>query len=198
MSGEPTTLPALPGDSQMPALPAERRILDQRAQILARPRVVATDRVEPGIRFLRCRLGASELYGVPYAFLEEVIYPDVAERIPGTPAFIVGVAARRGELLTIIDPTHFFRVEPAPRGPEARIVVVHHHGDRVGLLFHAVDGDDLYHPSQLIPPFVSAGIANLNHVEGIYNSSVTMLRIDSILDDPMLVVDQRNERRRNE
>ena len=176
----------------------ERQILDHRAELLAQPRIPSDARIEQGVRFLRCRLGASEIYGIPYRFLEEVIYRDAMERVPGTPAFVSGVIARRGELLTVIDPAYFFRVAPAAATDEERIVVVRHGEVQLGLLFNAVVGEDLYYPSQLLPPIASSGVASLGHVEGIHAAAVTVLRIDSLLEDPMLIVDQRNDWRRGE
>ena len=85
----------------------EHYVLDHRAEALARPRATA-DRIEASIRFLRCRLGTEEVYGIPYPFLEELLYHYSLVRVPGVPAFIAGVIARRSEMLTVVDPTLLF------------------------------------------------------------------------------------------
>ncbi|KAF0118371.1 MAG: purine-binding chemotaxis protein CheW [Rhodospirillaceae bacterium] len=118
----PDPLPSV-ATPQTPWSLEEHYVLEQRAEALARPRATA-DRIEASIRFLRCRLGMEEVYGIPYPFLEELLYPNSLVRVPGVPAFIAGVIARRSEMLTVVDPTFFFRVTPTERTAETRVVIV--------------------------------------------------------------------------
>jgi purine-binding chemotaxis protein CheW len=172
--------------SMMPTDEISRRVLRERAQVLATVAVVEDE--ETVDQFLRFRLGLVERYGIPYTFLQELLHVGNLARVPCTPASIAGVVNHRGELLTVIDLKHFFRIEPIPMSNETRIVVVQHGTIRTGILVDEVDGNEQYRVSDLAPPLSSEGVSNMEHVLGIHKGNVTMLNIDALLSDPALLV----------
>lgn len=173
----------------MPQDSATRKVLEERALALAKP---AGQQQQHELRdqYLRFRLGAVERYGIPYHYLEELLYVGNLARVPCTPAFVAGVVNYRGELLTILDPKQFFRMPALAFGDEARIIVVKHAGMRAGLLVDAVDGNEEYQDSELSPPLSSEGVSNMEYVLGIHDGCVTLLNLKALLDDPALRVNR--------
>lgn len=172
--------------SLMPAGETALRVLRERARILA---THASEQLhEASEQYLRFRVGAVERYGIPYQYLQELLYVGSLARVPCTPAFVAGVLNHRGELLTVLDLKQFFRIEAVERSEEARIIVIQHGDIRAGLLVDGVDGNESYQPSDLAPPLGSDGVSNMEHVLGIHEGSVTMLNVAGLLDDPALMV----------
>lgn len=162
------------------------KVLQARALAIAKP--AGQQQHDLRDQYLRFRLGVVERYGIPYQYLEELIYADNLARVPCTPAFVSGVVNHRGELLTILNLKQFFRMPAVALGDEARIIVVKHHGMRAGLLVDAVDGNEEYENSELSPPLSSEGVSNMEYVLGIHAGNVTLLNIKAILEDPTLRV----------
>lgn len=85
------------------------------------------------------RMGASR-FAVTLDAVAEVGPLLAATRVPGAPAWLVGVANWRGRLLPVLDLRPLLGTELAPLGPAARTVVVCHAGLTVGLAVDAVEG----------------------------------------------------------
>lgn len=188
LPGHVAAHPAQSAAALMPQDAATRKVLEERAQAIAKP--VSQQQHELRDQYLRFRLGAVERYGIPYPYLEELVYVGNLARVPCTPAFVAGVVNHRGELLTILDLKQFFRMPALALGDEARIIVVKHAGMRTGLLVDAVDGNEDYQVSELSPPLSSEGVSNMEYVLGIHAGSVTLLNLKVLLDDPALRVNR--------
>lgn len=172
----------------LPHDPALLTILKARTQALAQKAKAAAQELTG--QFLRFRLGPSEWYGIPYDYLEEIIYAANIARVPCTPAFVAGVVNRHGELLPVLDLQQFFRTQHADRDEQTRIVVVSSHGMKVGLLVDAVEGNEKYDAAALAAPIMSDGVSNISHVQGIWQGQVTVLNIAALLADPALTINQ--------
>lgn len=172
--------------SLLPQDSASRKVLEARARVIAKPaslqQHVARD------HYLQFRLGPVELYGIPYHYLEELLYVGNLARVPCTPAFVAGVINYRGELLTLLDLKQFFRVDVAGLGEDARIIVVKYGSMRVGLLVDAVDGNESYQDTEVLPPLSSDGVSNMDYVLGIHQGRVTLLNLQALLEDTTLRV----------
>lgn len=182
---------AQPGQSAAALMPqdaAARKVLEERALTIARQ--AGEQRQEQGNQYLRFRLGAVERYGIPYQYLEELLYVGHLARVPCTPAFVAGVVNHRGELLTILDLKHFFHMPATAAGEESRIIVVRRAGMRIGLLVDGVDGNEEYQDTEIAHPLSSEGVSNMEHVLGIHAGSVTLLNMAAFLDDPALRVNR--------
>ena len=174
--------------SLMPADDVSRRILQERARVLAQP--AAQQQHQQRSQYLKFRLGAVERYGIPYRYLEELLYVGNLARVPCTPAFVAGVVNHRGELLTILDLKQFFRMPAMPMGEDTRIVVVKHAGMRVGLLVDDVDGNQEYLDADISAPLISDGVSNIAYVQGIHRGDVTLLNLSALLEDPAIQVNR--------
>lgn len=170
----------------MPQDAASRRVLEERALAIAKP--LSQQQHALRDQYLCFRLGAVERYGIPYVYLEELLYVGNLARVPCTPAFVSGVVNHRGELLTILDLKQFFRMPAVAMSDEARIIVVTHDGMRTGLLVDGVDGNVAYLDTEVSPPLSSEGVTNMEYVLGIHDGSVTLLNLKALLGDPALRV----------
>jgi purine-binding chemotaxis protein CheW len=186
MPVRPDVQPGQSAAALMPQDAATCKVLERRAQAIAAQASEQQD--ESHDQYLRFRLGAVERYGIPYQYLEELLYVGNLTRVPCTPAFIAGVVNHRGELLTILDLKQFFRMPAVTRGDEARIIVVKHNGIRAGLLVDEVDGNETYRNNALSSPLSSDGVSNMEHVLGIHGGSVTLLDMAAFLGDSTLQV----------
>lgn len=172
--------------SLMPQDEASQKVLRDRALVIAKP--ISLSRTEEHDQYLRFRLGSVEKYGIPYKYLEELLYVLNLARVPCTPKFIVGVVNYHGELLTVLDIKQFFRMPQVELSDETRIIVVKHLGVRIGLLVDAVDTNVKYRDSELSPPISSHAVSNMEYVTGIHAGRVAMLNLEAILNDPALRV----------
>jgi purine-binding chemotaxis protein CheW len=172
----------------MPRDDAARRVLEERARVFAMP--VGEHQHELHNQYLRFRLGMVERYGIPYQYLEELLYVGNLARVPCTPSFVAGVVNHRGELLTIVNLKQFFRMPALAVGDEARIIVVRCNEMRIGLLVDEVDGNEEYLDSEISSPLSSEGVSNMEYVLGIHAGNVTILNIASLLGDPALRVNR--------
>lgn len=172
--------------SLMPRDPATCKVLAERGLAIAKP--VSQQRYEQRAEYLRFRLGAVELYGIPYHYLDGLRYIGKLSQVPCTPKFIAGVVNYRGELLTVLDLKQFFRIPPLAQAGESRIIVVKHAGVRVGLLVDDVEGNEAYQRAELAPPLGSDGVTNMEYVLGIHDGCVALLNIEAMLNDPALQV----------
>lgn len=174
--------------SLMPKGREAQSVLQQRARLLAAS--PETQRAQATQRYVRFRLGSSELYGIPYAHLEEIIRCADVTRVPCTPPGIAGVTNYRGELLTLLDLKQFFRTDEAPPGEDTQAVVVHAGRALCGLVVDDIEGDAEYAADSLEPPLSSGGVSNMDHVLGVHQGRVTILNIAALLDDPTLLINE--------
>ena len=165
----------------LPDSPRDREILRRRAIRLA-SETGKTGTADRGELFLAVRLGAGELYGIPYACLEEIIRPRGLTRVPGSPGFIAGVLSRRGQLIAVVSLRELFpmadREEP---GDEARVVVVRSASLTVGLLVDGVEGNGHWDAAGLNPAPPSTGVRDPSWIAGIHDGRVAMLAMDNLL-----------------
>ena len=77
---------------------------------------------------------AEQDYGLPIVQVHEVLRLCPIEPVPGAPAIMPGVINLRGRVVTVIDLRRYLKLPAPPPGAEARIIVVAHAGETLGLL----------------------------------------------------------------
>lgn len=100
------------------------------------------DVVEPeatGVDHVVMRLGAGR-YGVCAPDVAEVVAVPPVTRVPGTPAWVVGVANWRGHVLPLVDLRSLLGLPVSPLPSSARLVVVSVDDVEVGVVAEAVAG----------------------------------------------------------
>ena len=103
------------------------------------------------LRVLVFSLGR-ENYCVDVRQAKEVMKMPETTRVPNVPAFVLGVANLRGEIISILDIHYFFGLEPQGKSQEVRVIVTDLTGEAVGLRVDRVkdtieiDEDDVQVP----------------------------------------------------
>lgn len=94
---------------------------------------IVNQAVERTLQHITFKVGG-EIFGVDIMCVEEILVPRKYTAIPRTPDYFLGIVNLRGEVISIIDMRKRFRIEPGERGNEARIVVIHSQGCKLGML----------------------------------------------------------------
>lgn len=89
----------------------------------------------PGRRLLRFR-AAGEMYACDLGVVREIVRVRPVTRLPGTPAWVMGIMNLRGTLLTVVDLSA--RLGGTDVRPPAVVMVVEAAGRRIGLGVEAV------------------------------------------------------------
>ncbi|MBT3907447.1 MAG: purine-binding chemotaxis protein CheW [Rhodospirillaceae bacterium] len=176
--------------SLMPTGASDLKILEERAAVIghrSNEALKELDREE----FICFRLGAKELYGIPYSHADEVLLMTEVTPVPGTPGFIAGIINLRGALLSVMDLKFLFKVQTSDELEHPKIIVVSDGGTRFGIIVDEVIGNSQFTPSGLSPPVPSNGTQNLAYVSGIHEGKVTILNMNALFGDSNLVVNHK-------
>jgi purine-binding chemotaxis protein CheW len=84
------------------------------------------------LRVLVFSLG-KENYCIDVRQAKEVMRMPEITSVPNVPAFVLGVANLRGEIISILDMHYFFGLEPVGKSREVRIIVTDLTGEPIGL-----------------------------------------------------------------
>ncbi len=168
-----------------------RAILHRRALRLANE----TDHAQQAPRgdlFLALRLGTRERYGIPYRWLDEIVRPRGITPVPGTPPFVAGVMARRGQLLVVLDLALLLGIESSEEDADTRLVMVSAAGYRVGLRVAEIIGNDRYRTDSLGPILsgTATGTGTKNWISGIHAGKLAMLDLDALLSEPRIRIEE--------
>lgn len=117
---------------------APQAILDRRARALA---VATSEGTAERLLEIVVFAVAGERYAVESRYVREVLRrPDVA-RLPGASPPVLGLAAWRGEILTLLDLRHLLTLPPATPGEEpGYLVVLGEHEPVCGILVDSIEG----------------------------------------------------------
>jgi len=84
------------------------------------------------LRVLVFSLG-KENYCIDVRQAKEVMRMPETTRVPNVPAFVLGAANLRGEIISILDMHYFFGLEPQGKPQDVRVIVTDLTGEAVGL-----------------------------------------------------------------
>ncbi|HWE31643.1 MAG TPA: chemotaxis protein CheW [Polyangia bacterium] len=108
-----------------------------------------------------------EVYGVDILWIREIIKLREITEVPRAPRFLLGVVTVRGLVMPVIDLRLRLRLDAAPLGRSARILVVMHKGERFGLLVDEVRGVVRFSDAQIEPPPPSLAPSEAPFLAGI-------------------------------
>jgi len=171
----------------MPQGKVAHRILRERAERLAKPRISDTVS-EEATTYIRFQLGEkNEFYGIPYTCAKEVLQHVTPTPIPYAPSFIAGVINRRGVLLAVLDLKKFFFNVTTEYNANAYIIIVTAHGMTVGVLADYVSGSDTFEPTLLDMPLQTEGGIKPEYVIGLHQGMTAILNIEALMGDPQIL-----------
>jgi len=171
-----------------------RRILEERARLLARPPEKQADSEEM-LEVQAFHLG-TEYLGVPTGMVQEIqpLRAHRWSRVPCVPAFIVGIVNLRGRVYSIMDLAAFWGLPSRPVSDNSHILLVRginrsdNHEIELTLLtddcaeVHFIRPDELNPP----PPTVSAKVQG--NLRGVTPDMMLVVDLESLLSDPHIIV----------
>lgn len=164
-----------------------QEILTERAKIVARPRVENPERER--IEILRFRLMYHE-YAIEMKYLREVVLTGEITPVPGTPPFISGICAIRGEVISLVDLRILFALPEKGLTDLNRVLVLTNERMTFGILADAITGTGKIPRDTIISDNSGVVSPAKRYVLGETDEGVTVLDAAAILNDPHMIVNQ--------
>ena len=174
------------GDAVSPA--DVRRILQERAQELARP-LEDTHTATQMLDLVVCALAGAR-YGMAMAHVLEVIPFRELTPVPSAPPFVVGVMHHRGKLLPILDLSRLLALAGQDVTQGSRVVAVEVDGMTFGMLVEAVEATLQIAVSEVVPLPATLTDERTPWLQGVTTGMVTVLDMVALAHDPRVVVNE--------
>ena len=173
---------------QEPMTQNQAAILKARARLLAQepPKAALAGTFLEIIEF---RL-ASETYGIESMFVREIHTLRDFTPLPGVPAFVIGIANIRGQIISVVDLKKFFNLPDKGLGELNKVIIIRNKRMEFGILADAVLGTRSV-PLEAIqaPPATVTGIG-AEYSKGITGARIIVLDAQKILDDGKMIVNE--------
>jgi len=171
-----------------PAEPVDDRVqavLTDRAATLAEP----GDETQEArlVEVLRFRLMYQE-YAIEMKYIREVILTGEITPVPGTPDFITGICALRGEIISLVDLRILFAIPERGLTDLNRVIVLTDGAMTFGILADHITGMGTIPISQIVPPVPGDIPIREQYLLGTVEGPLVVLDAGAILADPMMVV----------
>jgi len=168
--------------------PAEKRqILKARADALAKKEEMS-DADEACLQAAVFLL-AHETYSIELTYIREVCLLKEITRIPSVPAFVLGIIAFRGQILSLIDLKKIFDLPVRQIDERSRVIVLHSDTMEFGILADEVIGVKAIPLSLIQAPGTYQGMG-AEYLRGITPDRMAILDAKELLSDKKLVVHQ--------
>jgi len=136
-----------------------------------------------GVHLVCFRIG-KETYGVDISTVREIVRVEEITRVPGTPAFMLGVVNLRGRILSVVDLGHHLSLTPSTVTGSSRILVTQLDGVMVGFLVDAATEVAKISADQVEPPPAFTGSIEVEYLEGVAksrNELIIILNLNKVL-----------------
>lgn len=161
----------------LPKNRSEQELLKQRAEVLGQ-KITRTEN-DDQVTYVRFTLG-SEVYGIPFASIAEIISQPAIWVPPGVPSFIAGVVNWRGQILTLVDLFAYFHNQVAVKSKKY-ILVLEGQFCTLGVLVDEVIGGFRYNNKGLAAPLCTRGVAAAEQIIGIDQELAAIINIETLL-----------------
>jgi len=162
-------------------------ILTSRAQAIARPN--EEPRETRFSEILTFRLEGRE-YAIETQYIREVFIIREITPVPGTPAFIAGICAVRGEIISVVDLRTLFAIPKHGLTDLNRVIVLTNGTITFGILADYIT-DIGTRPTDRFSPIVPGTTPiKQRYLLGTADGSTIVLDAGAILADPVMVVDE--------
>ena len=163
-----------------------RNILRERARVLARPIGAGSDAGDQ-LEFLEFAV-ADERYGIETAHIREVATATGLTRIPGTPAFIGGIATVRGQILSVLDLARLFDLPNFGEAAPGKLVVLEGPDMPVGILAAAIIGMRAVRPSDIETSLPTLAGGRAPYLRGVDRTGVAILDAPALLAAQAIII----------
>jgi chemotaxis signal transduction protein len=164
-----------------------RAVLAERAGKLARaePEIPETELID----VLRFQLAYSE-YALEMRYIKEVILTGEITPVPGAPAFISGICAVRGQIISLVDLRVLFSLPERGLTDLNRVIVITDGKITFGILADNITGIGTVLSDRMVPPAPDPGTRNTRSVKGIVDGTLMVLDGGLLLADPAMIIDE--------
>jgi purine-binding chemotaxis protein CheW len=133
---------------------------------------------------------ASETYGIESAFVREVHPLKDFTPLPGVPAFVLGIANIRGQILSVVDLKKFFNLPEKGLGELNKVIIIRNNRMEFGILADVVLGTRSV-PLDTIqaPPITVTGIG-AEYLKGVTGERTIVLDAQKILENEKIIVNE--------
>jgi purine-binding chemotaxis protein CheW len=171
-----------------PAPEEKKRILKQRAAILAREQQ-ADQVVQVRLEVIEFLL-AYERYAIESSWVREVYPLKEITPLPGAPAFVLGIINVRGQIVSIVDLKKFFDLPDKGLTDFNKVIIIGDGKTEFGLLADAVPGVRQILAGEIQPPLPTQTGVRAEYVRGLTADRLVVLNVAKILADPAIKVCQ--------
>jgi purine-binding chemotaxis protein CheW len=163
-------------------------ILKARARLLARePEKAAVKGTV--LEIVEFRL-ASETYGIEAMFVREIHPLRDLTPLPGVPAFVLGIANVRGQILSVIDLKKFFNLPDKGLGELDKMIIIRNSRMEFGILADSIIGTRSIPLDTIQPPPATVTGIGADYVRGVTGERIVVLDAQKILDDENIIVNE--------
>jgi purine-binding chemotaxis protein CheW len=173
------------GNTLTPASEDVKRILKERAKLLAREPVKETD--DASIEVVEFLL-ADERYGIESRFVREVYLLKEFTHLPCTPPFVFGLINVRGQVLSVIDIKKSFGLPDKGISDLSKVIIIHKDKMEFGILADAVFGVREIRLSEFQPSLPTLSGKREEYLRGVTMDRAVILDGARLLNDKDIVV----------
>ena len=173
-------------DMKNPVTDRVQSILEERAQKLAAPEpgTIETEMVE----LLRFRLAYIE-YALEMQYVQEVILTGEITPVPGVPAYISGICAARGQIISLVDLRALFTIPETGLTDLNRVIVISNGRITFGILADDISGIGTIPTDRIIPSAPDQALAQGRYFKGTVEDTFVVLDAAAILSDPQMIIE---------
>ena len=136
---------------------------------------------------------AYEKYAIESSYVREVYPLKELTRLPGTPAFVLGVINVRGQIVSVVDPKQFFGLPQKGLTDLNKVILISDGKMEFGLLADAVLGLRRIPLEELQSSLPTLTGLRAELLKGVTSERLVVLDAARLLSDPGLVVQQKSE-----
>ena len=171
--------------------PDERQILLSRAREMSHPAIQETEMDGDILQVITFYL-MGDAYAIAVDHIRLIQPLRRLTRVPFVPPYIVGVTNLRGNILSLVDIRRFFGITENELEDFMHIIVVGNDHLEMGFLANRL-GEIRMLPKEhfTTPPATINGI-DAEYIEGVSADGLILLKLDVILNDPRMIIDENN------
>jgi purine-binding chemotaxis protein CheW len=172
-----------------PGAEERQRILRARARLLAEIQREEGIPPQSQLEIVEFVL-ASERYGIEVGYVHEIHPLRELTALPGTPAFVLGIANIRGQVLSIIDIKKLFDLPEKGLTDLNKVISVRANQIEVGILADAILGVRSIALPELHTSLPTLTGIRAEYLKGVTKDCLVVLDVGKILSDQNIIVDK--------
>jgi purine-binding chemotaxis protein CheW len=166
-----------------------QKILHARARLLAKERKSDEKSPESQLEVVEFLL-ASEHYCIESKYIREIHALSEFTPLPGTPAFVLGLANIRGQILSIIDIKKLFDLPEKGLTDLNKVIIVRTNQMELGILADVVLGVRNLALDQFQNSLPTLTGIRAEYLKGITKDPMVVLDVEAILSDEKIIVNE--------